>query len=791
MGLMLAVLAALGILFIRKDISEVRNLVEHQVEPLADIARLQSNATDIRKREAELPRIADYFAATAMVDELRGEIALFETKLEAFLSYSALVDKEEGKRLKTSWELYRNDLSRSMNAAGEGRLDEALNISTFASSPRFTTFARHLYELSDEVERNARAHYLMAAEQVGSRQQAFILLSVIGTLIGVCFAVVFSRSLSSRLKILGNEAEELASGRMDRDVALPGGDELAALAESFNRMRLRLREREQTVLEVQASLERRVEERTRELIESNKRLMTEIGQREQMGTALRQSERSLKNAQRIAGLGSWEWDIGTEVLLVSEALQQMLGIDAPDLCLSPLELLRKLVHPDDFEQIVAVAGQARASGQIPPFECRVVMADGQQRIIWNEGELTLSPDGKPVRVIGAALDITQRKATERQLLQVQRLEAVGQLAAGIAHDFNNLLSVILGNNALARLRADRQEPGELFFDEIDKATEKARTLSTKLLTFAKGGAPTVEHADIVNLLHEAAALALAGTNIDFVFEGDEAVMPVEVDPLQMSQVLKNLLINAREAMPDGGTVHLGTRNLELTPASPGLLPPGAYVEVSVRDSGHGIAPGDQEKIFDLYYSTKERGDEKGMGMGLSICHSIVTRHRGDIQFSSVPGEGTVFRVRLPAAASAEPAGDQQSDLIYGTGRLLVMDDEPMLLRMLAGMLTRLGYEVTAVANGTEALENYREAMSVGAPYHAAILDLTVRGGMGGIDTLKELHRLDPNLPGIVSSGYADEGSGGEYAEHGFRAVIPKPYSIEQMSRIVHEVIAKT
>ncbi|HEY5996324.1 MAG TPA: ATP-binding protein, partial [Candidatus Deferrimicrobiaceae bacterium] len=320
-----------------------------------------------------------------------------------------------------------------------------------------------------------------------------------------------------------------------------------------------------------------------------------------------------------------------------------------------------------------------------------------------------------------------RRQLEEDLLRSRKLESLGVLAGGIAHDFNNLLTAILGNITLS---LSVTKPGEEIHRrllEAEKASARAQDLTQQLLTFSRGGAPVRETASIGDLVSDSAGFALRGSNVRLDYEVNGDLWPAEVDPGQISQVINNLIINANQAMPEGGSVTIRTANVVVTENDPLPLPPGDYVMISVSDQGNGIPPDVIERIFDPYFTTKR----KGSGLGLATVYSIVKRHGGHVEVSSKPGEGATFFVWLPAVRGAAlPPREKQDALTAGAGRILVMDDEPLVRDVVGAMLERLGYEPTFAEHGEEAILRYRDATAAGSGFAGVIMDLTIPGGMG-------------------------------------------------------------
>ncbi|HEY5995635.1 MAG TPA: PAS domain S-box protein [Candidatus Deferrimicrobiaceae bacterium] len=415
-----------------------------------------------------------------------------------------------------------------------------------------------------------------------------------------------------------------------------------------------------------------------------------------------------------------------------------------------------------------------ASGKPAMFEDRI---DGRDRD--NRFFPAFGPSGEIDMVAGLSIDVTERNRLQEQLIRTQKLESLGVLAGGIAHDFNNILTAILGNLSLCRRMLDVGHPasGRLF--ECERATIRASELTQQLLTFAKGGAPVKGTVEPGSLIEEVMQFALRGSNVRGIVDLAPGLWCLDADEGQVAQLLNNLFINAKQAMPRGGTLTVRATN-EIPAGRPGTdLRGGRFVAISVRDEGEGIPPENLGRIFDPYFTTKPGGS----GLGLASVHSIVHRHGGTVEVSSPRGSGAEFLVRLPAAeAAAAIRPDIATDPLQGgTGRVLVMDDEEMVVRMATMMIEELGYEPEACADGAEAVERFRASVERKAPYAAVILDLTVPGGMGGRDAAARILEIDPDAVLVVSSGYSSDPVMADPPGYGFMGAVAKPYTLETLA----------
>ena len=377
-------------------------------------------------------------------------------------------------------------------------------------------------------------------------------------------------------------------------------------------------------------------------------------------------------------------------------------------------------------------------------------------------------------------------------MKSRQLESIAALSGGIAHDYNNLLTAIMGNISLALTSIPEDEPMYEWLSQAQEASLIAKELTNRLITFSKGGVPQKETVNIAGLIESATEFALSGSNISAEFTIPADLWCADVDRTQIGQAFHNLVINAREAMPDGGTIIVTAGNETAIPDG-AVRRDGRYVVVSIKDHGSGIPPEALGKIFDPYFSTKMMGDQRGMGLGLSIANSIIEKHEGRIVVHAPPGEGAIFHVFLPASAAsceavAPPEKPHRSTKPFGTGKILVMDDEAMIRKLAGNVLGKMGFATAFACNGEEALAAYEAAMTAGEPFNLVILDLTVKGGMGGKETIRQLRLMDPDVKAIVSSGYSNDPGVVHYTEHGFCGVVAKPYRIDEIRQQLEEIL---
>jgi PAS domain S-box-containing protein len=506
-----------------------------------------------------------------------------------------------------------------------------------------------------------------------------------------------------------------------------------------------------------------------------------IKEREQMQETVRESEERYRRLFESNPHPMWVFDIETlSFLAVNDATVHHYGYSREEFLEMSLEDIRP---PEDVPRLINTLSEL-GPGMIHSGVWKHCKKDGT--II--DVEIVSHPIifGQRKARFVLATDITERRRLEEELVRTQKLEYLGTLAGGLAHDFNNLLTSILGNVYLAKMDA---RPGDGIYERMEaaeRAAERAQSLTQQLLTFSRGGAPLKKTLAIKGVVRDNASFALHGSKskCEFSIPGD--LWTIEADEGQLGQVINNLVINADQAMPEGGIVKISCRNTSLKRASGLPLPPGNYVMISVTDRGIGIPPENLGKVFDPYFTTKQ----KGSGLGLATTYSIIKRHRGHITVESTPGRGTAFSLYLPAADRVMPKEPSEPGTMNsGHGNILIMDDDEMVRDAAGQVLTRLGYTVAYARDGAEAITAYEQARAAGRPFDAVIMDLTIPGGMGGKDAVKRLREIDPAVKAIVSSGYSNDPVMAHYAEYGFNGVVSKPYTIKKLNDAIQKVLS--
>jgi len=496
--------------------------------------------------------------------------------------------------------------------------------------------------------------------------------------------------------------------------------------------------------------------------------ITDITERKKMEDELKVKDQAI--ATSINGIGLS--DLKGKVTYVNSSYLKMYGYD------NESEVLGKSILEFGFkkEEVMKIVETMKKEGR----------KDGSAFHIQMTISMVKDEHNKPLCMMASFVDITERKKLGEELQKMQKLESVGVLAGGIAHDFNNLLTAIIGNLSLIELYAESGGNILEVLEETKRASQQTRRLTQQLLTFSTGGEPIKKGVSIVELLKDTAGLALSGSNVICEFSLPDDLWWAEVDEGQIDQAINNLIINANQAMAKGGTIRIWAENMIVGAEKVLSLKEGKYVKISIKDQGTGIKEEYLQKIFDPYFTTKQAGN----GLGLAITHSIINKHGGYITVESEIEAGTTFTIFLPAFEKKTfMVKDIEEELIYkGKGNILFMDDKENIKNMVKHMLNHLGYEVELATDGAEAIELYKEAKASGQGFDAVILDLTIPGGMGGVEAIGKLYEIDPEIKAIVSSGYANDPIMSGYEANGFKGAIAKPYEVEELSKILNEVL---
>ncbi len=476
---------------------------------------------------------------------------------------------------------------------------------------------------------------------------------------------------------------------------------------------------------------------------------------------------------------------------ISDGCRELTGYNPDEIVGSQTLAYNDLIHPDDREWVWRDV-QVALSGRRPyRLEYRIRTKDGEEKWVWEQGRGVFAENGEVLALEGIVSDNTEKRRLEDEINKAQRLEVIGILAGGIAHDFNNALMGVVGSLSLAKHILNAESPVRLHLDNAEKAASQAAYLTHQLLTFARGGLPVRDIVGLKSVIMEAAGFALRGARVRPAMQIPDDLWCAYVDRGQIIQVVQNLVINANQAMPKGGTLTISAANVRFKEGDNGRPPrlePGDYVRIAVKDEGEGIAPEHLPHIFEPFFTTKA----EGTGLGLTTSRSIVERHGGSLTVHSVVKQGSVFEVYLPARRheSEHHPAPHAGTPISGFGRrVLVMDDDPTVRAVLYQMLDRLGYGVELAAGIAEAVAKCERELLAGHRFDVALLDLTVPGEESGALAVARLRRIDPTIKAVVASGYSRDPVMAEYAKYGFQGVLTKPFQIEQLGEVLAQALS--
>ncbi len=600
-------------------------------------------------------------------------------------------------------------------------------------------------------------------ETIASTRNDLILVISLITVSGLLLLLTLIRMMTKPLARLAQTAARISQG--DFEIKLDtSDDEIGRLAQDFNRMASQLQE----------------QRRNREAAEKS----------------LQESEALYRLLIDNIDLGISMIDQDYEVQLINAGHGRLSG-RTPESCLN-----QKCYRLFEGREIVCPhcpGTKAMRSGRVEEAEASGWRADGSPVRVRLKAFPVRDTNGEISGFIEIVSDISAQRQMEEEIKLVKNIESIGQLAGGLAHDFNNILTTLIGNIELAKSEIGPEENAFPRLEAAGNACDQARKLINQLLTFARGGLPVKISTFLPELLNEACHFALSGSSLRYVLDAPANIWPVEIDAGQMSQVLHNLLANAKEAMSqkDVGKLFVIAENLVLEETSTTPLPPGRYVKITIADEGCGIKADDLEKIFLPYFTTKALGRAKGTGLGLTICHSIVRNHGGHLTVTSAENRGTTFSLYLPAAegesGEVQPGGalpEAAAPAPLPDLRILVLEDEDDVAMIANSYLVALHQHCSLAGTGKEAMALCEKALRTGQPYDLLVLDLTVRGGMGGREVLAEIRKLQPHIPAIVASGYTADPIMVDYRRFGFQAALPKPFTLGSLRAAISQATAR-
>lgn len=552
-----------------------------------------------------------------------------------------------------------------------------------------------------------------------------------------------------------------------------------------------LKTTETQLYETHVMLEKKVEQRTLELALANQELQLEIAERKKTEKMLAMEKERLSITLDSIGDGVITTNILGRITSLNRAAQELTQWEKREAINKPLDKVFKILNTKTGKPCVNAIDKVLLTGEIVEhtIDTKLITRDGSEKLIASNGAPIRNHNNKIVGAVMVFRDVSHIHKLEEDIHKTNKLEAVGILAGGIAHDFNNILTIILGNISLAKMRIDDVKMVVNKLDEIQKASKEAINLTQQFLTFAKGGTLIKKTDSIGEIVKEAATFALTGSNVNLEMNIAEDLWLVEIDSGQIYQVINNIVINAKQAMPNGGSISITAENIVISEDNKELsnLLVGQYVKISIKDQGLGIPSELLSNIFDPYFTTKETGH----GLGLASSYYIIKKHDGYIDVKSFLNKGTCFSIYLPISKSTiRPVVKKEVTIKYGKGKIMIMDDHLKVRETSAKMLLELGYQVVLAKNGEEAVKLYTKSLKEGKRIDLAILDLTVKGGLGGQETIKNLRQINPYIKAIVCSGYSNNHIMSNYKNYGFDNFLLKPYKIEELSQIINLVLNK-
>ncbi|OCC16056.1 PAS sensor protein [Dissulfuribacter thermophilus] len=603
----------------------------------------------------------------------------------------------------------------------------------------------------------------------------YIFINTLTLMMALCIAFLFilkiEETILRPILSMAKYADEVSKGNYSYKLSGTFKYELQRLKDNFIRMVCKLKDK----------------------IEESQTQLKIIQDREiQLKSALNALEREkerLAITLKSIGDGVITTDIIGRIDIMNDVAERLTGWQWKDAYGMPLKDVFNIVNEKTGEPVVDPVSKVIDRGKVVSLTNHTVLIskDGTKRLISASAAPIKDHEGS---IIGVALvfrDITEKRRIEEEFLKIEKLKSVGVLAGGIAHDFNNILTAILGNISLLGLSEDLDERKRKIIEQAEKACLRARDLTQQLLTFAKGGSPVKKTLRLHEVVKESAEFSLRGSGVALDFEANEDLWLTDVDPGQFSQVIQNIVINAKEAMNNSGRIRIILENIA-SYAPTGSVKPKDWVSISIEDTGPGIPEDIKNQIFEPYFTTKDQGS----GLGLAICHSIVSKHDGFIEVESRDGKGTIFRILLPKSfeETASPGTREEKELArIKRGKILLVDDDEMIRYVAKDMIEYLGHHVEVAETCEEAINKYKISLEQDSLFDCVIIDLTLPGEIGGLKIKDEILKLNSNAKLIVSSGYASNPIMSQHKKYGFFAVLTKPYRLTDLDNVIRAAIS--
>lgn len=600
-----------------------------------------------------------------------------------------------------------------------------------------------------------------------------IIISIFAIILGIAAVFILSNLITRPVQQLMTSARHIVEGNLDTSVQITSNDDIGDLGRLFNEMTTRLKRSFSRIEEYQLHLEELVKERT-------EKLQREVAERQDAEEALRASSERLRNIIDQSPMGIVIFDRDFKIMSWNPSCEKIFGYSRFEIM---GQTALKIINEDVYSQIKTIFSTMEETGQTVRSRNENVTSEGRAIICeWYNTPLTDS-DNRVIGMLSLVENVTEQIHLEKELLKVEKLESTGVLAGGIAHDFNNILTAILGNINLSLLYADLPPKTRELLEAAEKASFRAQTLTQQLLTFAKGGEPVLAKTSLAEVIVDSADFVLHGSSTSVQYSIPEDLWMAEADRGQISQVIQNIVLNSSQATPSGGVIKITCENFPREAIEENLLSRNSdYVKITISDNGVGVPSQVLDKIFDPYFSTKKEGS----GLGLAITLSIINKHHGHISVESEPGSGSVFTIYLPATKKVDipEQGSIRPVEMVEKVRILLMDDDEMILHVAGSMLTSLGHEVISSIDGDECLRIYKEQCAAGTPPDLVIMDLTIPGGKGGEETMNDLRQINPQIKVIVSSGYSNDPIMASFAKYGFSGAISKPYIMQDLADVI-------
>ena len=746
--LFLTVGTVTAVVYMSGNVSEMQDIVKlHEVEELR-----RSLIIKIQNVQAELYAVNTPLASD--LDFIVGESAeLDKTARTCTSCHHPTKVAERIENVLTLIEDYKKSLSYYMTAFANIERIGLLKTEAALIGKKLIFLT---WEMSHSASKNLEDLSKETVKRMNYVRTILIITIVITFILGIMVAINLTKSVTRPVRELLNATRLIASGEFGSKISYKDTTEFGELAEHFNTMSSAVKE-------------------------GYEKIQKEIIERRKTEEALRESEEKLQSVFNQMQDVFYRTDKDGRIIWVSPSASKMLGYKSVDELIG-CDLAEFYASPEKKQLFLEELSHKK---KVSNYEIEMRRSDGSTIIVSTNAQFYLDKNGEIGGVEGSCRDITERKKMEVEHQKIEKLESVGILAGGIAHDFNNVLTTIIGNISLAKVSLNSENGIVEVLKEAEKACLDAKNLTKQLLTFSKGGAPVKKLISLVEPLKHWANFALRGSNVRCdLFIADD-LWSVEIDEGQIRQVINNLVINAKHAMPAGGTIQIKAENILIDKTTSLSLPEGAYIKISVKDHGIGISEENLKKIFDPYFTTKKTGS----GLGLSTTYSIIKNHNGYINVKSQLSAGTTFDIYLWASVQKVETAIKKIDYpLTGNGKILLMEDEENIQKTVCKLLNQIGYDVEVANDGTKAMEVYQKAKDSGYPFDVVMIDLTIKGGMGGKETIKKLLEIDPEVKAIVSSGYFNDPIMADFKEYGFQGVITKPYEIEKLNKLLHTII---